>query len=91
MKRDGDTVVIVRELQGFLARIVWIREGDDASEQNLALEDLEHDFAAFFERVKTPPTTASSLTCPDCTLAFKFPGQLSEHRAFVHGVALQED
>ena len=83
--KAGERAAIVSELQGFLSRMVWIQEGDFAVDRDLALSDLEHDFAGFLERLKAEPRPCVPI-CRDCSLEFEFPGQLSHHRGFVHGV-----
>lgn len=37
-----------------LARIVWIREGDEPYEREHALEDLEHDLAGWLAANEEP-------------------------------------
>lgn len=68
-----------------LARVVRIREaledGDTAFAYDL-LTDLEHDLASAL--VRSAPSDKPPVLCPDCGLAFGFPGQLADHRDNVH-------
>jgi hypothetical protein len=71
---------VVRDL---LSRVVRIREalvdGDVAFAYDV-LSDLEHDLAGE-EEFRTP---VQNFACSDCGLRFRWPGQLADHRDFVH-------
>jgi rubredoxin len=67
-----------------LARIVRAREALEDGDIGFAYElltDLEHDLAGESPDFEVAP---QSLLCPDCGLRFTWPGQLADHRDFVH-------
>jgi hypothetical protein len=64
-----------------LARVVRARDALEDGDLYLAatiLADLEHDLASDFS------STTEKFRCPECGSTFRWPGELDDHRRFVH-------